>query len=327
MSNDDNMDTSVKTPYAIGLGSEARTEHDVGDAAPREGVHLYHFHMSTCSQKVRMALEHKGVPVQYHPVMINLHEQHLPQYVKINPRCVVPALVANGKVTTDSKNIIEHLDAFFPDKAQKLLIPTDEAEQESCQQWTQLADEVPIHCVTFGTLPGVKKPFVASQLMKESHDEELAVEIQQYVDKHQNDPYLKSAYEEKLKVIQRYSKTIRTPEQMKEVMELVEKTMAQLEEQLAQGPFAKSDGFLCSQELCTADIEWCVLLKRFVMVGAGPLWVYNKEKLPHVGPYLDKLSSLPCYQDGIAAFDSKPKLISLIASRKWNAAMGRETVL
>lgn len=324
---EDNKDTSVKTPYTIGMGSEALTEHDTGDAAPREGVHLYHFPISTCSQKVRMALEYKGVDVQYHPVMINMHEQHLPQYVKINPRCVVPALVVNGKVTTDSKNIIERLDGFFPDQAQKLLVPSDEEERKSCQHWTQLADEFPIHCVTFGTLPGVKKPFVVSQIMKESHDEEVAAGIQQYIDKHKDDPFLKSAYEEKLKVIQRYSKTIRTPEQMKEVMELVTNTMTQLNEQLAQGPFAKSGGFLCSQELCTADIEWCVLLTRMIMVGAGPLWVYNKEKLSHVGPYIDKLSSLACYKKGIKAFDSKAKMIALIASRKWNAAMGKETVL
>ena len=76
-----------------------------------------------------------------------------------------------------------------------------------------------------------------------------------------------------------------------------------------------------------ADIEWCVLLKRFLFVGAGDLWVDNKEKFPHLGPYLKKLMALQCYKDGIAKFDSKLKLISLVAGRKLSAAMGKEVVL
>lgn len=314
---------SVKAPYATGKGQEARTEHECGDAAPKEGAHLYHFSLSTCSQKVRMALEHKGVSVQYHSVLLPLNDQYLPQYVRINPRCVVPSLVVNGKVTTDSKNILDHLDAFFPDSTLKLM-PIDAAERKVCEHWTLMADEMPIHSVTYGEIEGIKKPFVVSRATT-GHDEKLCVQLEKYVEQCEDDADLKTAYEEKLKVIESYTKIQSTD--MDKVVHLVEKTLNELNHQLANGPFTKSGGFLYSQDLCVADIEWCVLLKRFAWIGAGARWVYNKEKLPNVGPYLDKLMSLKSYKDGIVSFDSKAKLVSLIAGRKWDAAMGKEVVL
>ena len=316
---------TIKTPYASGIGSKPLTEHDCGDAAPGAGIHLYHFPPSSCSRKVRMALEYKGVSVQYHPVLLPLGDQHLPQYVRINPRCVVPSLVVDKKVTTDSKNIIDHLDTIFPDASNKL-IPEDEEERKLCQHWTQIADEVPIHAITFGEIKGVQKPFLLQQLTKGS-DEKVCAQLESYIEQHKDDPYLKKAYEDKLKVVQANNNIRSKPTNMEAVVESVEKTLVELNEQLANGPFSKSSGFLCSVNLSTADIEWCVLLNRFVEVGAGARWVDNPEKLPHIRPYLDKLVSLQCYKDGIASFDSKLSLLSLVVSRKLKGALGYEVVL
>ena len=316
-----NDDASVKTPYAIGMAQAALTDHDCGDAAPsREGVYLYHFAESSCSQKVRMSLAYKGVSVQYHHVLLNLNDQHLPQYVRINPRCVVPSLVINGKVTTDSRNILEHLDGYFPND--RNLIPLDEKERTLCLYWTKVADELPIHLATFGELDGVQKPLLLRILLKD-HDDDIVKTLEDLIERHKNDNYLKNAYEGKLRVIRKYSESIHTPADMKAATDLIDKSITELNEQLANGPFASNDGFLCSQDLCVADIEWCVLLKRLEFVGGGSRWLKDTP----TGAYFEKLTTLECYKDGIAKFDNKAKLAWEVAGRKFSAAIGKETVL
>lgn len=74
---------------------------------------LYHFPPSTCSQKVRLALIEKGVP--FESVVVNLlaGEQHATDYVKLNPDHVVPTLVLEDDVLTESTLINEFVDDHF----------------------------------------------------------------------------------------------------------------------------------------------------------------------------------------------------------------------
>ena len=81
--------------------------------APQQGIHLYHFPLSLDSQKVRQGLEELGVQWQSHPILLSAHQQFSPSYVRINSRCVVPTLVIDGKVTTDTINILDLLVARF----------------------------------------------------------------------------------------------------------------------------------------------------------------------------------------------------------------------
>ena len=66
---------------------------------PREGLILYHFPASLCSQKVRLALAEKGV--RYATRVVNIgpaHENYEPWYMRLNPRGVVPTLVHDGEL-------------------------------------------------------------------------------------------------------------------------------------------------------------------------------------------------------------------------------------
>ena len=75
-----------------------RTDTPCADA-PQQGIHLFHYPKSLCSQKVRQLLDEKGVAWTSHVVQLPLEAQYEPAYVRINPRCVVPTLVRDGKVT------------------------------------------------------------------------------------------------------------------------------------------------------------------------------------------------------------------------------------
>lgn len=72
---------------------------------------LYSYYRSSCSWRVRLALEIKGIP--YTMVQINLleNDQNGDEYLIINPGGVVPALVLeNGIVLTQSVAIMEYLE-------------------------------------------------------------------------------------------------------------------------------------------------------------------------------------------------------------------------
>ena len=85
-----------------------------------KGVHILHFLMSSCSQKVRIFLNLKGIKWESHPVDL-AHNQNLSEwFLGINPRGLVPVLVHDGAVHIESNDILMYLDGDFP---QTKLIP------------------------------------------------------------------------------------------------------------------------------------------------------------------------------------------------------------
>ena len=78
---------------------------------------LYHFHGSTCSQKVRLVLAEKDLDYESKSVDLLSGGQHDPEYVKLNPNHVVPTLVDAGNVFIESTLINEYLEDAFPETA------------------------------------------------------------------------------------------------------------------------------------------------------------------------------------------------------------------
>ena len=93
------------------------------EAKAMEGVHLFHFHMSNCSQRVRLALDLKGVDWVSHHLDLSVGEHMTPDYLAINPNGVVPTLVHDGAVILESNDIIAYLDTAF---AEPPLGPSDD---------------------------------------------------------------------------------------------------------------------------------------------------------------------------------------------------------
>ena len=99
---------------------------------------LYHDHNAVCCQKVELALFEKGLEFEGRVVPLFRSAQYEPDYLKINPRGVVPTLVHNGRTIIESTVICEYLDEIFPDRP---LMPVDAAERAQVRQWTKLVDE------------------------------------------------------------------------------------------------------------------------------------------------------------------------------------------
>jgi glutathione S-transferase len=101
---------------------------------------LYHANHSTCSQKVRLCLAEKGLEFESQLVSLATNEHLEPEYLKLNPNGVVPTLIHDGAVITDSGVICEYLDEVFPAVN---MLPKDPAERATVRAWARYLDEVP----------------------------------------------------------------------------------------------------------------------------------------------------------------------------------------
>ncbi len=76
---------------------------------------LHHAWRSSASRRVRLCLEEKGLAYEGHVVNLEAMEHHSPEYLKINPNGVIPALIHDGRPLYESGTICEYLDEVFPE--------------------------------------------------------------------------------------------------------------------------------------------------------------------------------------------------------------------
>ncbi len=108
-------------------------------------LELYHSVNSVCAQKVRVALDEKGLACTEH-LMTLQGDQFDPAYLKLNPNAVVPTLVHDGRPVTESSVILYYLDDAFPEKP---LMPKDPHDRATVRLFNKLIDEyVHTACMT-----------------------------------------------------------------------------------------------------------------------------------------------------------------------------------
>lgn len=83
---------------------------------------LYSYWRSSCSWRVRIALNLKGLPYEYKAVNIVQGEQFSEEFTKLNPLQFVPTLVDGDTIVSDSLAILLYLEDKFP---QHPLLPDD----------------------------------------------------------------------------------------------------------------------------------------------------------------------------------------------------------
>lgn len=99
-------------------------------------IKLYQFCISHYSEKVRWALDYKGI--QYQPVNL-LPGQHAKTVKKLTGAgSSVPVLDHNGDIIQGSSAILDHLDQAFPEKP---LTPADPAAREAALAWEKRLDD------------------------------------------------------------------------------------------------------------------------------------------------------------------------------------------
>jgi maleylacetoacetate isomerase len=96
-------------------------------------VELYSYFRSSCSWRVRIALNLKGISYDYKAVHLlqDGGQQHSPDYVKINSMHQVPTLIIDGNTLCQSMAIIQYLDETRPEPP---LMPEGALARSKCRQ-------------------------------------------------------------------------------------------------------------------------------------------------------------------------------------------------
>ncbi|MEP4892271.1 MAG: glutathione S-transferase family protein [Aliiglaciecola sp.] len=100
-------------------------------------LELYHNDMSVCAQKVRLILAHKQI--EWHSQHLNLRagEQFKPDFLKLNPKAVIPVLVHDGNIITESNVICYYLEEAFDSHP---LMPLELTKRAELREWLTRLD-------------------------------------------------------------------------------------------------------------------------------------------------------------------------------------------
>lgn len=93
---------------------------------------------SICTQKVFITLTEKDLDYETHNINLFKNEQYDPEYLKLNPKGVVPTLLHDGNVICESTLICEYLDEIYP-KPQ--FVPNDPFQRTQMRMWSKAIDE------------------------------------------------------------------------------------------------------------------------------------------------------------------------------------------
>ncbi len=236
------------------------------DVTQLEGLHLYHFSMSNCSMRVRMALEEKGLPWTSHHVNLHKAENATPEYFGIHPKGLVPVLVHDGVVFIESTDIIDYLDTTFSDPT---LRPVDEAEEAEMQNWMRLASENHIHVKTY---------MFANQIGKRMAKTEADLETYREL---QNNDELREFHKENS------SPEGLSAERLADSAETLNNFFARVERQLSRHEW------LVGASFSLADITWIPL---YVTLNNAR---FSFEQYPNVLRWKDAVRARGSFQKGV----------------------------
>ncbi len=214
-----------------------------------KGVHIFHFFLSSCSQKLRIFLNLKGIDWESHPIDLSKNENLTEWFLGINPRGLLPVLVHDGAVHIESNDIITYLDAAFPDV--KLIPPGHEGEVAAL-----LRHEDDLHMDLRGLSfrfvfapPGPPKPPEALELYATAG----TATVQGKDDR--------AKVNEQIEFWKAYARQGYTDEAARKSAQTFRRTFEELDQRLAGQPYMLGD------KLTVLDIAWFIYANRLVLAG------------------------------------------------------------
>lgn len=233
-------------------------------------LELYHHGSSVCAAKVRHALAEKGIePDKMHYVDILKGEQFNPDYVKINPKSVVPTLVHDGRVIVESTVICEYLDDVFPGTS---LIPDDPYHRAQMRLWTKAVDEV-LHPAC-GELTFVCCHRHIVLRLPEA-------ELEAFLESTPDQSVTNSWKERKKEIV---LKGFDAPG-IEDTIRIYDKYLFRMNESLAESKWLAGDGF------SLADIGVLPYVNRLDMLSMSGMWTGGR--LPNVEDWFSRLKATP----------------------------------
>jgi glutathione S-transferase len=228
-------------------------------------LELYHAHISTCSQKVRLCLAEKGLEWTSHPIEFATGEHLAPAYLALNPNGVVPTLLDDGRAVIDSSVICEYLEEIAPDHGTALMPPTPYGRAK-VRAWLRYIEEVPTAAIRIPSFNGLflngwrrldetaRARYVAATPLRKGH-------------------------------YRRFGTTGFSSAEVDESMERLRQTVERIDAAAARTPW------LAGEELSLADL--CVLpsIVRMADLRLERIWA----DLPHFENWYQRIQSRPSF--------------------------------
>ena len=214
-------------------------------------LELYQFGNSVCAQKVRITMVEKGLDWETHEINLFASEQYSPEYLKINPKGVVPTLVADGQSIIESTLICEYLDETYPNPS---LMPRDPYGRSQMRLWSKAVDE--------GLFEGiVELSFSAMfrQRMQGMTDEQRSVRFSNVGDPRRRDRFLST-----------YHDGVSSP-YVYHGIAAYEKAFKTMESDLSDGR-----SWLMGEQFTLADINLIPLIARLYYLGLLDIWAFKR---------------------------------------------------
>jgi glutathione S-transferase len=235
-------------------------------------LELYHHGTSVCAAKSRICLAEKGLAWTGHYVDILKGEQFAPDYLKLNPKHVVPTLVHDGHVIRESTLIGEYLDEAFPDPPLK---PASALDRVTMRTWTKRLDEE-VHPAT-----GIVTYAI-------SHRHAVIANGPAAVDAWVNSV----PQAERARRRQRLESGIDDPD-AQGAMRVYDRFLADMETQLARTPYLAGDRF------SLAEVGVIPYVNRLDMLNLAPLW---DNARPHLADWFRRIKARPTFQPSLFAY-------------------------
>jgi glutathione S-transferase len=228
---------------------------------------LYNAAHSTCSQKVRICLAEKNLAFEDIKLDIGKAKEHLkPDYLKINPNGVVPTLIDDGQVVTDSSVICEYLEEKYPEVR---LTPEDPVQRARMRAWMRFIEEVPTAAVR---VPSFNMGFLPRY---EGMDRKTFEDVESDIR-----PIRKQFY-------RRMGPGGFRKEDVQASLEQMSNTCSRMNAALEHGPW------LLGQQYSLADIIVTPLIDRMADLGMENIW---RDKFPRVSDWYARMKARPAFQ-------------------------------
>lgn len=249
-------------------------------------LELYHHNISVCAQKVRLALEEKGIEAVEHHIDLKARQQTTPEYLAVNPRGTVPALVHDGRPIIESTIICEYLDDAFPESS---IRPADPADRADMRRWTKIPDDG-IH-VACGSLSFAS--VFADQVRGDTPLAEMRERLAALPDQNRA-----------RRQIEIMEKKFASPI----VQDAIRLHMRMLTEM--SGRLAGND-WLAGHDWSLAEACLLPYVERLNRLGLAPMW----DEKPGIAAWYDRVRDRPSYQDGVAAYPPRDAYDDLLIER------------
>ena len=228
---------------------------------------LYSFHNSIYTQKVLITLAEKKLTYETHNVNLFTNEQFTPEYLKINPKGVVPALDHNSRVVIESTLICEYLDDVFPERR---LVPADPFQRARMRLWSKTVDES-----LFEATRELSFSAMFRDRMKSMTEEQREGRFRNV-----GDPIKRA------RLISTYEQGVESPYVFQGIG-MFESAFAKMEKELNGGPW------LLGSEMTLADINMMPFVARVAYLNLLDVWIAER---PATKAWWIRVQGLPAFQ-------------------------------